>query len=459
MPATRRRPPGPTRSGPRHVAIIMDGNGRWAERRGLPRSRAIAPGVEAVRRTVTAALDAGLGYLTLFSFSSENWSRPPAEVEFLFGLLRMFIRRDLADLHRDGVRVLVIGEREGLPADIARPDPRGRDADRRQPAAPADRRLQLRRARRDRPRRRSASRTRCGREASTPRRSTRRWSPPASTPPGSPDPDLIIRTSGELRLSNFLLWQAAYAELVFLPVFWPDFDASPPQRGHRGIRLARAPLRRPRRAEPGVRAAGADAALGIDIVSRDLLPRIASSVVLIAIAVIAAWSGGLVAAIVVVGDCRRGPCRVGGGDGGGGEPGARLHRRRSSLSLLAFGLGYPSVAFGIAAVAVVAAAVVGPRPLAAARRLLRPRPWSQPARPSRFRRLRPCGDRRRGRGRRRHRHRRLRRRPRHRRPEAVAGGFAEEDLGRRDWRACSRHRRGRGRRRTARTGVRRRLRR
>ena len=103
----------------RHVAIIMDDNGRWAERRGLPRSMGHRAGVEAVRRTVDAALARDIAYLTLYSFSSENWTRPAAEVEFLFGLLRMYIRRDVARLHRDGVQVIVIGNREGLPADVA----------------------------------------------------------------------------------------------------------------------------------------------------------------------------------------------------------------------------------------------------------------------------------------------------------------------------------------------------
>src|SRR5437868_5564864 len=103
---------------PRHVAIIMDGNGRWAAERGLPRTEGHRRGVEAVRRTVTAARDLGIGHLTMFSFSSENWSRPPDEVSLLFGLLRFFIRRDLAELHAKGVRITVIGERDRLPADI-----------------------------------------------------------------------------------------------------------------------------------------------------------------------------------------------------------------------------------------------------------------------------------------------------------------------------------------------------
>jgi undecaprenyl diphosphate synthase len=211
--------------GLRHVAIIMDGNGRWAERRGLPRSMGHRAGVEAVRRTVTASLDAGLGYLTLFSFSSENWSRPPAEVEFLFGLLRMFIRRDLANLHRDGVQVRVIGRRDGLPDDIAALI---REAE----TLTADnRRLRMIVAFN------YGARDEIVRAAQRLAESARKGSVDPSAideamlaasldTTGIPDPDLIVRTGGELRLSNFLLWQAAYSELVFLPVYWPDFDAS-----------------------------------------------------------------------------------------------------------------------------------------------------------------------------------------------------------------------------------------
>src|SRR5438477_8144087 len=103
---------------PRHVGIIMDGNGRWAAARGLPRGEGHRRGVEAVRRTVKAAIDLGIRHLTLFSFSSENWSRPPTEVDFLFSLFRLYIRRDVADLHRSGVRITVIGRRDGIPGDI-----------------------------------------------------------------------------------------------------------------------------------------------------------------------------------------------------------------------------------------------------------------------------------------------------------------------------------------------------
>src|SRR5499427_3356067 len=105
---------------PRHVAIIMDGNGRWAAQRGLPRVEGHRRGVEALRRTVRAAGDLGIDFLTIFSFSSENWSRPPAEVRELMGLLRRFVRNDLAELHKSNVRVRIIGEREGLDPDIGR---------------------------------------------------------------------------------------------------------------------------------------------------------------------------------------------------------------------------------------------------------------------------------------------------------------------------------------------------
>ena len=209
----------------RHVAIIMDGNGRWAERRGLPRSMGHRAGVEAVRRTVDAALARGIGYLTLYSFSSENWSRPIAEVEFLFGLLRMYIRRDVARLHRDGVQVIVIGNREGLPRDVLRLI---REAEE---LTAENRRLRMVVAfnygSRDeivRAVRRMAADVADG--TLSPAAIDEATISARLDTDGMPDPDMIIRTGGDLRLSNFLLWQAAYAELVFMPVFWPDFDAS-----------------------------------------------------------------------------------------------------------------------------------------------------------------------------------------------------------------------------------------
>ncbi len=208
---------------PRHVAIIMDGNGRWAASRGLPRVEGHRRGVEALRRTVRAAIEIGIGYLTIFSFSSENWSRPQQEVSELFGLLRRFIRHDLADLHRDGVRVRIIGDRAGLDADICSLLNEAEEltrANERMTLAVAfnyGSRQELARAARQ-----------LAEDVAAGRRSAESIDPDALAAHldtrDIPDPDLIIRTSGEQRLSNFLLWQAAYSELIFVPVLWPDFD-------------------------------------------------------------------------------------------------------------------------------------------------------------------------------------------------------------------------------------------
>jgi undecaprenyl diphosphate synthase len=208
---------------PRHVAIIMDGNGRWAAEHGLPRSEGHRRGVEAVRRTVSAATAAGVEYLTLFSFSSENWTRPPTEIEFLFGLIRMFIRRDLGKLHRDGVRVIVIGARDRLPEDItalieeAEATTLGNAGLKLVVAFNYGGRDEITRAVRHMARKVQAG----GLE---PDEIDETMIASHLDTAAIPDPDLIVRTSGEIRLSNFLLWQAAYAELVFVPIFWPDFD-------------------------------------------------------------------------------------------------------------------------------------------------------------------------------------------------------------------------------------------
>ena len=208
---------------PRHVAIIMDGNGRWALARGLPRSEGHRRGVEALRRTVRAAGELGITTLTIFSFSAENWSRPQSEIRDLMVLLRRFIRHDLADLHRNNIRVVVIGERAELAHDIRSLLEEAENLTcantglvvvvafnygSRQEIARAARAL--------------AVEVRDGRldpAAITAERLGARLDTAAL-----PDPDLIIRTSGEQRLSNFLLWQAAYSELVFVPIYWPDFD-------------------------------------------------------------------------------------------------------------------------------------------------------------------------------------------------------------------------------------------
>jgi len=215
----------PEFAAPRHVAIIMDGNGRWASARGLPRSEGHRRGVEALRRTVRAAGDLGVQILTIFSFSSENWTRPPAEVRELMGLLRRFIRNDLAELHRNGVHVRVIGERDDLSHDIRslleEAEELTLNNDKltlvvafnygaRQEIARAAQRLAA-----------QVAQGRIPAGAITAEAITAHLDAP-----DLPDPDLIIRTSGEQRLSNFLLWQAAYSELVFVPTYWPDFDRS-----------------------------------------------------------------------------------------------------------------------------------------------------------------------------------------------------------------------------------------
>jgi undecaprenyl diphosphate synthase len=208
---------------PRHVAIIMDGNGRWAAARGQPRGGGQSRRVEALRRTVRAAGDLGIGFLTIFSFSAENWSRPPAEIRELMGLLRRFIRHDLADLHREGVRVRVIGEREGLDAEIRRLLDEAEELTKHNEklvlvvAFNYGARQEIARAAR-----RMAAAVVAGDLAVSD--VTAEKLAGYLDAPDLPDPDLIIRTSGEQRLSNFLLWQAAYSELVFVPTYWPDFD-------------------------------------------------------------------------------------------------------------------------------------------------------------------------------------------------------------------------------------------
>jgi undecaprenyl diphosphate synthase len=207
--------------GPLHVGIIMDGNGRWAAERGLPRVEGHRRGMDAVREAVRAAPELGVDYLTLFSFSSENWSRPEAEVEALFALLRIFIQSDLAELHERGVKITVIGAREGVPPDIcslldeAERLTQGNNGLKFQVAFNYGGRDEIARA----VRRILTERPGLKAEDLTPELISEHLDTA-----GIPDPDLIIRTSGELRLSNFLLWQSAYAELVFLPIYWPDFD-------------------------------------------------------------------------------------------------------------------------------------------------------------------------------------------------------------------------------------------
>ena len=210
---------------PRHIAIIMDGNGRWAKARGLPRVAGHQRGVDALRGVVEAGQEMGIDYLTLYAFSSENWKRPPTEVDDLMGLLRLYLRRELRDLHRNGVRIRFIGEWRRLDPGIVKliedaerttSDNSGLtlviavnygshreivEASRQIAVAVSDGSMSLD----------EIDETTFASHLHT---------------DGIPDPDLVIRTSGEQRLSNFLLWQACYAELVFMDVLWPDFTKS-----------------------------------------------------------------------------------------------------------------------------------------------------------------------------------------------------------------------------------------
>ena len=210
---------------PTHVAIIMDGNGRWARARGLPRTAGHKQGAEAVRRTVEACFELNVSYLTLFGFSSENWKRPQTEISDLLLLLRRYLQSEIAELHKNGVRLRVIGELGRFSPDIvslirnAEAMTRENEALHLTIALNYGSRQEI-----------AASARRLAEDVAA-----GRLSPDAideSTFAGKlttadmPDPDLLIRTSGEKRLSNFLLWQTAYTELVFLDVLWPDFSKS-----------------------------------------------------------------------------------------------------------------------------------------------------------------------------------------------------------------------------------------
>lgn len=208
--------------GPRHVALIMDGNGRWAQRRGLPRAVGHREGVQALRRTIKAAPELGVQCLTVFGFSTENWSRPADEVSDLMGLVRAFVGSDLKRLEAAGVRVKVLGRRKGLPDDIAaivaRAEAQTAHNDKfllqvafnyggRADLADAAQRL--------------VDRARAGEDIVVDEEALGAGLSTAGAPPV----DLIVRTSGEQRLSNFLLWEAAYAEMVFQDILWPDYGA------------------------------------------------------------------------------------------------------------------------------------------------------------------------------------------------------------------------------------------
>jgi undecaprenyl diphosphate synthase len=215
--------PSPASDGPRHVALIMDGNGRWAQARGLPRAMGHREGVQALKRTIQAAPALGIRCLTVFGFSTENWRRPAEEVSDLMGLVRSYVASDLKRLEREGVRVRILGRREGLPADIA-------DIVARTEANTAHNEkflLQVAfnyggRADIVDAAQRHVDRLLAG-EAVGPLDEAALGQGLSTA--GGPPVDVIVRTSGERRLSNFLLWEAAYAELVYQDVLWPDYGA------------------------------------------------------------------------------------------------------------------------------------------------------------------------------------------------------------------------------------------
>lgn len=218
LPARRRLTGAPV-----HVGVIMDGNGRWAARRGLPRIEGHRHGLAALRETVRTALEFGLDYLTVYSFSMENWNRPVQEVADLMALLKRFICNDLNELHKSGVKVKVIGARANLKADIRALLDEAEDRTK------ANSRLTLIVAFNYGSRQEIAAAARALAEEvaagliKASEIDEALFARHLDTA-GIPDPDLIIRTSGEQRLSNFLMWQAAYSEFVFLPMHWPDFD-------------------------------------------------------------------------------------------------------------------------------------------------------------------------------------------------------------------------------------------
>jgi undecaprenyl diphosphate synthase len=261
-----------------HVAIIMDGNGRWAAARGLPRAEGHRRGVEALRRVVRAANELGILYLTIFSFSSENWSRPATEIGDCSGCFGGSSATILRRCIEDGVRVRVIGERDGLEPDICALLTEAEDLTR------DNRRLNLVVAFNYGSRQEIArAAQRLAREAAAGKRD------PASIDadtlgqyldaPDIPDPDLIIRTSGEQRLSNFLMWQAAYSELVFVPIHWPDFDKAALEARSPNM-PARAPFRRSGRENRIVtEGEAAPASIG-EQSSRNLLLRVVAALVL-----------------------------------------------------------------------------------------------------------------------------------------------------------------------------------
>ncbi len=208
---------------PAHIGVIMDGNGRWAQARGKPRTEGHVAGVRSLRAMVEHCINYGVGYLTVFSFSSENWTRPKDEISFIFGLLRRFVASDLEKLHRNNVRVRIIGSREGLDDSLRRLIAEVEATT----AMNTGLKLQVAfnyggKAEIAEAVRRIAGLVAAGRLKAED--ITEDTIGRALYTAGIPDPDIVIRTSGEQRISNFMLWQSAYSELVFVEENWPDFN-------------------------------------------------------------------------------------------------------------------------------------------------------------------------------------------------------------------------------------------
>jgi len=218
-PSHAQSPPPP----PTHIAIIMDGNGRWAEARRLPRIEGHRRGAESVRTAIECAVKYGVRYLTLYSFSSENWKRPAQEVGDLMGLLRRYLRSEIADLHKNGVRLRIIGDRSELASDIVELIEYSESYTKNNDQLD----LIIALSYGGRAEITSAMKLLAGEVAAgtlSPDDITEESVASRLETSGIPDPDLLIRTSGEMRISNFLLWQLAYAEFVFLDTLWPDFS-------------------------------------------------------------------------------------------------------------------------------------------------------------------------------------------------------------------------------------------
>ena len=208
---------------PRHVAIVMDGNGRWARKRGLPRVAGHKAGAEAVRRAMQAAADNGVEVLTLYAFSSENWKRTSDEIADLTGLMRFYLGRELATLQKEGVRLRLIGDYSAFGPDLVERLDRAVE----QTAKNARLTLVVALNYGSRAEIAAAAKALAGKVAAgmiDPQAIDEDALAAELQTHGLPELDLLIRTSGEVRLSNFLLWQAAYAELLFLDILWPDFD-------------------------------------------------------------------------------------------------------------------------------------------------------------------------------------------------------------------------------------------